>query len=141
MKNVNIYLNFEGSCEAAFGFYKDIFGAEYNTKMRYSEMPYTEGVTLTENDRNKILHVSLPLTENFTVMGCDVVKGMGAPVVAGNNFSVMLNTENREDADRFFNALGEGGQIVMPMGDTFWGAYFGMITDKFGINWMVSFEK
>ena len=73
-------------------------------------------------------------------MGSDSTSQSG-DVIFGNNFSVSINTESRAEADKLFNGLSAGGNVIMPMMNTFWGAYFGMFTDKFGINWMVNFDE
>ncbi len=74
-------------------------------------------------------------------MGCDDVEGFSTPRVEGNNFSIFIAVESKAEADKYFNALTAGGKVVMPMDMTFWNSYFGMLTDKFGINWMISFEE
>ena len=87
------------------------------------------------------MHVSLPVSKETVLMGSDAVDGFGPPVTVGNNFGISINTDSTTEADKLFNSLSAGGTVTMPMGDTFWGAYFGMFTDKFGINWMVNFDK
>ncbi len=85
------------------------------------------------------MHVSLPIGDTI-LMGSDSTSQSG-DVVFGNNFSVSLNTDSRAEADKLFNGLSAGGKVIMPMDNTFWGAYFGMFEDKFGINWMVNFDE
>ena len=138
---INIYLNFNGNCAEAFDFYKTIFEREYNSISKYKDMPPIEDVLIADEHKEKILHISLPLNNNFVLMGCDYVEGLGAPLVEGNNFSLSIAVEGKDEADKHFNALTTGGQVVMPMGMTFWGSYFGMTIDKFGISWMISFEE
>lgn len=141
MKNVNTYVNFNGTCEDAFAFYKGVFKKEYFSFFRFSDMPAMDGVTLAEKDREKIMHVSLPLTPHFTLMGSDVIEGIGAALTEGNNFSISLNVNSSEEANYYHQALSLEGKITMPLGETFWGSYFGMVCDKYGINWMISFEE
>ena len=74
-------------------------------------------------------------------MGSDTAGEWSPKLIQGNNYSVSINTESREEADKLFNGLSAGGQITMPLANTFWGAYFGMFIDKFGINWMVNFDE
>jgi PhnB protein len=86
------------------------------------------------------MHVSLPVGNGNTLMGCDIPDSRGYPVTVGNNCQISINADSKEEADRFFNALSAGGNVVMPLADAFWGAYFGMFVDKFGINWMVNHD-
>jgi len=141
MTAINPYLTFQGNCEEAFNYYKKVFGGEFNYMGRFSEMPPQEGVSLSEEDGNKIMHVSLPISKDNILMGSDSGGEWAPSMVVGNNISLSVNAENKEDADRFFNLLSDGGKVTMPMDKTFWGDYFGMCTDKFGINWMISFDE
>ncbi len=140
MATVNTYLNFNGNCEAAFNFYKSIFGGTFSYLGRFGEMPEDDGYTVLEADKNKIMHVGLPIGKTI-LMGSDTGGDWAPKFVQGNNFSISINPETKEEADTLFNGLSEGGQVTMPMEVTFWGAYFGMFTDKFGVNWMVNFES
>lgn len=140
MDAVNIYLTFNGNCEEAFNFYKSVFGTEFNYISRFGDMPPSEEHPIRDEDRTKIMHVGLPIG-NFTLMGSDTGGEWGPQFVQGNNFSISLSTGSREENERLFAALAEGGQVTMPLADTFWGDYFGMCTDRFGINWMFSFNQ
>ncbi|QCX38150.1 VOC family protein [Aureibaculum algae] len=140
MATINTYLNFNGNCEAAFNFYKSVFGGEFIFLGRFEEMPEGDGYKVTDSDKNKIMHVSLPIGKTI-LMGSDTVGDWGPKFVQGNNFSVSITPENTEEADKLFKGLSAGGHITMPMENTFWGSYFGMLTDKFGINWMVNLEQ
>ena len=139
MAAVNIYLLFKGNCEEAFNFYKTVFGQEFTQFSRFGEMPEGDGQKAPETDKDMIMHVSLPIGES-TLMGSDTGSEWTPKFVQGNNFSVSVNAESKDEADKLFNALSAGGQVTMPMSNTFWGAYFGMLTDKFGINWMVNYD-
>lgn len=139
MATTNTYLNFNGHCEEAFNFYKSVFGGEFTYIGRFGEMPPSEEFSVSEADKDKVMHVSLPIGSSV-LMGSDNGEHYEASFVKGNNFSVSINAESREEADKLFNGLSVGGQATMPMSDTFWGAYFGMFTDKFGINWMVNYD-
>ena len=139
MASVNTYLTFNGNCEEAFNFYKSVFGGDFAYIGRFGEMPEGDGYSVPEADKNKIMHVGLPIG-NTILMGSDTGGDWAAKLIEGNNFSVSVNTESKEEADRIFNGLAAEGQITMPMENTFWGAYFGMLTDKFGIQWMVNFD-
>lgn len=139
MAELNVYLTFDGDCEEAFKFYHSVFGGEIPFMGRFGDMPPSEEMPpLSDDAKNRIMHVSLPISQETVLMGSDTMPGM--PYNKGNNFSLSLNTHSREEAEKYFNALSEGGTVTMPLSDTFWGAYFGMWTDKFGINWMVNYD-
>ena len=145
MASINPYLNFDGNCEEVFNFYKSVFGGEFIYLGRFSEMPEdpSQGgqAAMSAEVANRIMHVSLPIGGGSILMGSDVMPGYGAGFTTGNNFSISLNTESTAEADKLFAALSAGGTVVMPMNKTFWGSYFGMFNDKFGIQWMVSFDE
>lgn len=140
MTKVNIYLTFNGNCEEAFNFYRSVLGGEFGYLGRFSEMPRQEGMpSLPEEMLNKIMHVSLPISKETSLQGSDTGGEWGQSFVHGNNFSVSINTDSKEKADILFFGLSQGGKVTMPLDFTFWGDYYGMFEDKFGINWMVSF--
>ncbi len=139
MITLNPYLNFGNKTEAAFNFYKSVFGGEFCILQRYKDMPSdVPDAKMSENQKEKILHVSLPIGKGNVLMGSDSPESM--PVTFGNTFHISVNTDSKEEAKRIYDGLSAGGKIEMPIGDTFWGAYFGMFVDKFGIGWMVSYE-
>ena len=140
MTTINPYLTFKGNCEVAFNFYKSVFGGEFRYIGRYKDVPQPHRQTFAVEADEKIMHVSLPISSETILMGCDTIEAYGEPVIEGNNFSLSITTDSREKADQLFNDLSVGGQIKMPMNQAFWGSYFGMLTDKFGINWTISFE-
>ncbi|BDU24807.1 VOC family protein [Flavobacterium sp. GSB-24] len=139
MAAINPYLMFNGTCEEAFLFYKSVFGGEFPYIGKYKDAPAEEGEQLSEEALNRIMHVSLPIG-NTILMGSDSHPRYG-DVGFGDNFSISINVESTEEADRIFNGLSAGGKVEMPMNKTFWGAYFGMFKDKFGVNWMVNFDE
>ena len=141
MATVNAYINFEGNCEEAFNYYKSVFGGEFTMLSRFSEMPPQEGMELSQADMNKIMHVSLPLSAETMLMGSDVGGEWAQDLNVGNNITLSITADSREQADDLFKSLSEGGKVSMPMDTTFWGSYFGMCTDKFDINWMISFGQ
>jgi PhnB protein len=143
MAIVNIYLNFDGNCEQAFDFYKSVFGGEYPYIGRFKDMPPSEDASkqVPEEMANRIMHVSLPISKETMLMGSDTGGEWAASFKQGNNFSISVNAASKDEADRIFNALSAGGQVTMPLANTFWGDYFGMLTDKFGINWMMSYNE
>ncbi len=141
MTTVNVYLTFNGNCLEAFNFYKSVFGREFNYVGRFKDMPPQEGKPLSAEDAERIMHIGLPISQETMLMGSDTGGEWASCHEVGNNFSISVNTDSREEADRLFNGLSAGGNITMPMQKTFWGDYFGMFTDKFGINWMVSYAE
>ena len=140
MTSVNVYLNFNGNCLEAFEFYRAVFGGEFPYVGKFKDMPAGEdGGKMSPEDGDKIMHISLPISKETSIMGSDTGGEWAPSFKQGNNFSISINTDTKEEADRLYNGLSAGGQQTMPMNQTFWGDYFGMFTDKFGINWMVSF--
>lgn len=139
MASINIYLNFPGSTEEAFQFYRSIFGGEFSFLQRYGEIP--DGDKLPSEDQQKIMHISLPVGNHSILMGSDSLKSVGQQVLVGNNFYVSLSVESENLADNYFQKLSVEGKVEMPMQKMFWGDYFGMIVDRYGIQWMVSVES
>lgn len=133
-------MNFNGNCLEAFDFYKSIFGGEYPYVGRFGEMPPQAGMEIPDDLKDKIMHISLPISQETMLMGSDSSEHYGDATVVGNNFQISVNTDTPEEAERIFNGLAENGSIKMPLEKTFWQAYFGMLTDQFGINWMVNCE-
>ena len=138
---INPYLTFAGNCEEAFNFYKNVFGGKFQYIGRFNEMPPMDGKPMPPEEGQKIMHVSLPIGGESILMGSDSSEAFGHATVIGNNFSISVNAPDNAKADYLFNGLAAGGQATMPMSMTFWGSYFGMLTDKFGIQWMVSVEE
>lgn len=138
MATINPYLSFNGSCEEAFNFYKSVFGGEFGYVGRYTEMPAEYGIA--DTDKNKIMHISLPISKETSLMGADATGAFGSGSDAGS-FSVSINTDSDEEATKLFNGLSAGGTITMPLEKTFWGSLFGMFTDKYGVKWMVSHDQ
>lgn len=138
---INPYLTFNGNCENAFNFYKSVFGGSFPYIGRFGEMPPMDGMTVPDSEKNKIMHVSLPIGNNSILMGSDSSDAFGHANIAGNNFSISVNATSQNEADKLYNGLSNGGKQTMPMNKTFWGSYFGMLEDKFGIQWMVSYDQ
>ena len=141
MATTNTYLNFNGNCEEAFNFYKSVFGGEFTFMGRFGDMPPGDGYTIPDSDKNKIMHVSLPISKETMLMGSDTGGEWAKDFKQGNNFSISVTAASKEEADKIFNGLSKGGRVTMPMEKTFWADYFGMLTDKFGINWMMSLNE
>ncbi len=141
MPRVSTYLNFARNTEEAFLFYKSVFGGEFSggNISRFRDMPAsTEGPSLSPEDLGLVLHVELPILGGHVLMGTDAPESMGFQLVKGNNVHINLEPDTKEEANRLFEGLSQGGKISMPLQDTFWGAYFGSFTDKFGVNWMIN---
>jgi PhnB protein len=139
MVTLNPYLNFKGQAEEAFRFYKSVFGGEFSALQRFKDTP--EGDKTPAAERDKIMHIALPIGNGVRLMASDTLESMGSKMTAGNNFYLSLNVDSKQEADRVFNGLSKGGQVELPMQKMFWGEYFGMFADKFGIQWMVSFAE
>ena len=137
--SINPYLTFNGNCEEAFNHYRSVFGGNFPYVGRFKEMPPMDGKSVPESEANKIMHMSLPIG-NSILMGSDSSDAFGHATTLGNNFSISVNATTDAEADKLFNGLAHGGHVTLPMAKTFWGSYFGMCVDKFGIHWMVSHE-
>ena len=138
MARISVYLNFDGTTEAAFKFYQSIFGGELNRMQRFDGVPGMEN--LSPELREKIMHVELPIGSNLLLHATDALEAMGHPLTTGNNFHLMIEAESKAEADGLFQALSAGGKVEMPLEDVFWGAYYGQLTDKFGVQWMVNYD-
>ncbi len=139
---VATYINCPGNTEEAFSFYRSVFRTEFvNGIQRFGDIPATpDQPPVSEQVKKMILHIELPLPGGHILMGTDAPKEMGFTVVQGNNMHINLEPESREETERIFRELSEGGNVSMPLQDMFWGAYYGSFTDKFGINWMLNFQ-
>ena len=137
MATAHPYLHFNGNCETAFNFYRSVFGGDFESVQRFKEGPAEH--PFPDHELNKILHIALPLSSASMLMGSDIPEAFPR-AVNGTNFYISLDMESEEEAGRIFNKLAEGGNIAMPIDKTFWGAYFGMVVDKFGVQWMVSYN-
>lgn len=138
MPTLHPYLNFQGNTEEAFLFYKSVFGGEFAILQRFKDMPGADKIS--ENEKEKIMHVSLPIGNENVLMGTDALESMGQKLIQGNNISISINVESEAEADRLYNGLSAGGKVEMKLQKTFWGAYFGMFSDKFGIQWMINYD-
>ncbi|MBS1635891.1 MAG: SRPBCC domain-containing protein [Bacteroidetes bacterium] len=138
------YLNFPGNTEEAFLFYKSVFKSEFGGKglQRFGDIPAESGhPPVAEEIKKMILHVELPILGGHVLMATDAPPEMGFTLNRGNNMHICLEPETREEAKRLFDALSAGGHVTMPLQDMFFGAYFGELSDKFGINWMISYTE
>ena len=138
MATVSPYLNFNGNAEDAFNFYRSVFGGDFQTIMRYKDMPAHAPAGANASER--LMHVALLISKECLLMGCDIPESYG-PCTPGDNFHISIQTENEHETKRIFDALATDGKITMPLEKAFWGAYFGMCTDKYGIRWMVNYNN
>ena len=139
MSRTSTYLNFSGNTEEAFVFYKSVFGTEFGGKgiQRFGDIPAEAGhPPIADNIKKMVLHVELPILGGHILMATDAPKEMGFTLTQGNNMHICLEPATKTETKKLFDALSEGGNIVMPLADMFFGAYFGECTDRFGINWM-----
>lgn len=141
MASVSTYLNFNGQTEEAFTFYKSVFGTEFdgNGIMRMGDVPPSEedGPPASEAEKNLVMHVSLPILAGHVLMGSDVPEQWGKTTI-GTNVYISLHPDTREEADRLFAVLSEGGEVEEAMSEQFWGDYWGAFKDRFGVQWMIN---
>lgn len=138
MARVSTYLNFPRQTEEAFAFYRSVFGGEFNGPVhRYSDMPPDPGQPpLPAADRNLVMHVELPILAGHVLMGTDAPESMGFKLVTGSNVYINLEPDTRAETTRLFQSLAEGGKVEMPLQEMFWGAFFGSLKDRYGVQWM-----
>ncbi|MFA6260946.1 MAG: VOC family protein [Bacteroidia bacterium] len=141
MARTSTYLNFPRTTEQAFLFYQFVFGGDFGARgpQRFRDIPPSQGnPPIAEADLDLIMHIELPITGGHMLMGTDAPESMGFTVNQGNNIYISLEPDTRDETKRLFDALSDGGSVSMELQDTFWGAYYGSCTDKFGIQWMVN---
>lgn len=139
MTKLHTYLNFAGNTEEAFNFYRSVFGGEFTSLVRFKEFPM-EGVNIPKEDEDKVMHVALPIGEGNVLMATDTLQSLGQQLLQGNNVYISVDPSSKEEADRLFSALSDGGEIEMPIADQAWGDYYGSLKDKFGVMWMVNYS-
>ena len=137
MAAVNPYLHFNGTCKDAFTYYHSIFGGDAPHFSRFSDRP--AGEDAPANADNLIMHTELHVNGGTALMGSDVLPEMGT-FINGSNFTVSIQADSEEEAKRLFEGLAAGGEVTMPLQQTFWGSTFGMFTDKFGVPWMINYS-
>ncbi|GAA0875677.1 VOC family protein [Wandonia haliotis] len=143
MASVSVYLNFSGETEEAFTFYKSVFGGEFDGGIyRFSEIPPSDEMpSVPEEVADLVMHISFPIMGGvFTLMGSDAPESMGFNCTQGNNVYINLQPDSKEETERLFRELSEGGVIEHELSETFWQAYYGSCTDKFGVQWMFNFD-
>ncbi|MDX1418396.1 MAG: VOC family protein [Rubricoccaceae bacterium] len=139
---LSTYLFFAGECAAAFDLYAEALGGTVVDRSTYAELPSTEmpeGASVPADEADLIMHMTLQVGDH-QLMGSDVSAAFGSAPEVGSHVALSVGVASREEAERVFAALLEGGTVQYPLADTFWGAYFGQGTDRFGVRWMVSFD-
>lgn len=141
MAKVSTYLNFDGNTFEAFEFYKSVFGTDYvGPVTRMGDVNFEGAPPVADAIKDLVMNVQLPILGGHLLMGTDAIEGYGSAFEQGNNLSIVLHTDSREDASTYFAALSDGGAVEMPLADQFWGDYYGSLTDKFGVQWMVTYS-
>lgn len=137
MRNTTPYLHFNGTAEEAMNFYKSVLGGEFTTFQRFKDVPGAE--KMPAQDQERFIHIALQVSPNITIMASDTM-GPVEELQVGNNFHICLQTDSEVETDKLFERLSKDGRIEMPLNKTFWGAYFGMLRDKFGVQWMLNYS-
>lgn len=139
MASINPHINFNGNAEEAFNFYKSVFGGEFAKLIRFKDLASAE-FPVSDHEANKIMHIALPIGDNM-LMANDVPEVLGRTNENEHRSKIVIHAYNKEEADKLFHGLSEGGHIEMPLADSPWGSYFGMFRDKYGIEWMVEYAS
>jgi len=137
MATLNPYLNFAGNTEEAFKFYRSVFGGDFINLTRFKDTP--EAARVPDKEKNMLMHVALPVGKGNALLATDALESMGHKLTPGNNIMLSLEADSKEEAQKLFNGLAAGGKVSTPLQDMFWGAFFGALTDKFGVQWMVNY--
>ena len=136
---INSWINFNGNAEEAFTFYKSVFGGEFTKVVRFKDIASDE-FPVAESEENKIMYIALPIGATTMLIANDVPEILGQVNERENRSKILVSTESREEADRLFNGLSDGGEVEGPMGDSPWESYAGMFRDKYGIEWIIEFS-
>lgn len=140
MTTINPWINFNGNAEEAFNFYRAVFGGEFTKIIRLKDLAGPD-FPVEEKDANKIMQITLPIRSANVLIGNDVPDFMGKVNENENRSKISVAADSKEDAERIFNGLSIGGQVEAPIGDSPWGTYFGMLRDKYGIEWVIEFDS
>ncbi|MFM2077953.1 MAG: hypothetical protein RJA49_1843 [Actinomycetota bacterium] len=140
MARVSTYLNFMGNTQEAFTFYREVFGTDFIGEIqRMGDVPSNPDVPpLSELEQQMVMHIELPILGGHVLMGTDMIRSLGHQLHIGNNTTVMLEPDTRDDADRLYGLLSQGSTEATGMMEMFWGAYWGVCLDRFGIRWMIN---
>lgn len=140
MASIHPYIHYNGNAEEAFLFYQSVFGGEFANLVRFKDMTF-EGAPINEKEAEKIMHIVLPIGKHSLLMGSDTPEQLGTHNERETRSKISIAAESKEEADRIFSGLSQGATVEMPIQDSPWGSYFGMLRDKFGIEWMVDFAS
>jgi PhnB protein len=140
MTTIGPHINFNGNALEAFGFYKGVFGSEFS-RVTYLKDLATAEFPVSDEDKDKLMYIALPVAAGSVLSGNDVPSFLGKTNERENRSKIAVSTESKEEADRIFAGLSAGGEVEVPMSDSPWGSYFGMFRDKYGIEWMINYEK
>lgn len=139
MASIHPYVHFNGNAEEAFNFYKSVFGGDFTSIVRFKDMNF-EGAPNNEKEAEKIMHIALPIGPHHLLIGSDTPEQLGRHSEKETRSKIYVSTDSKEEAERVFNGLSQGGEIEMPMETSPWDTYFGMFRDRFGIEWMVEYN-
>lgn len=141
MAKIHSYLNFNGNCEQAFNFYKDVFKSEFRGIYRFGDMPEDPTYPVPDADKNKIMHVGMPINDSTMLMGSDCLESFGQKATTGTSTYIMIDVDSASEAQSIFDSLSVNAQnMEMPLGETFFAEKFSSFIDQFGIAWMIHFE-
>jgi PhnB protein len=140
MASIHPHIHYNGNAEAAFTFYKSVFGGSFSKLMRFKELS-TEGFQFPEEELDKIMHIALPIGTGTVLMGSDVPNMLGTVNENENRSKITVRAESKEEANALFNGLSAGGTVEFPIGDSPWGSYFGAFRDQYGVEWMIDYTK
>ena len=138
MSTLNVYLYFQGNCEKAFEFYKFIFGGEYEFIGRYKDIPQKARQNFPYCTDEQIMHVTLAISKETILMGSDLINSNEEISDSKSGFSLYVEADDKNEAERIFEALSGEGEIIVPIAEQFWGSYYGLCIDKFGISWKIA---
>lgn len=137
---LSTYLMFDGNCREAFEFYQRCFDAKLEAMAAYGEMPASEDMEIPEEARNQIMHARLRIGDQL-LMASDNSPCSPAPYEGIKGASIAIGVDSVQEAERLFNALADNGTVQMPLEETFWAHRFGMLVDRFGVAWMINYDK
>jgi len=141
MRKIHAYLNFNGQCEEAFRFYEKAFDTQITSVYKFGDMPPDPQYPMKEEDKGKIMHISMPLNDSVLLMGSDCLESFGQKATSGNNTYIMIDVDNAEDAKKYYERLtAHISHIEMPLSEQFYAELYASFTDQFGISWMIYYE-
>lgn len=138
MSSIQPHINFNGNAEEAFHFYQSVFGGEFSKIVRFKDLA-GPGFEIDKEEENKLMNIALSIGDNVLI-GNDVPQFMGRVSEEENRSKIAIFAESRAEAGHIFLGLSAGGSVEVPMADSPWGSYFGMLRDKYGIEWTITFE-